>query len=236
MVALDLCDELFLSPGDGLEIVDEIAWVGERGEDLLEVPQGSANLVSRALALVGRSAHVRLVKRIPPGAGLGGGSSNAAAILRWAHVFDPDVGVTLGADVPFCLRGGAAHVTGIGESLDARPFVERTFLLLTPALSVSTASVYAAYDTLNAKRSATPGGNDLEAAALLVEPRLSRFCELLREATRKRPQLAGSGSTWFVECDPSARSSALLMVQDAVRSAGMRAMVAFCHTVEAINT
>ncbi len=62
---------------------------------------------------------VRLTKRIPPGAGLGGGSADAAAVLRWAGVVD-DVALAarLGADVPFCVRGGRARVTGIGEVLE----------------------------------------------------------------------------------------------------------------------
>ena len=80
--------------------------------DVLRVRDGGTNdlppdnLVSRALAAVGRSAHVRLDKRIPAGAGLGGGSADAAAILRWAGCTSVDVAVALGADVPFCLLGG----------------------------------------------------------------------------------------------------------------------------------
>jgi len=233
MVALDLVDELYLSEGDGLEIVDEIAWVGKQSDDRLDLPQGSANLVSRALEVVGRSAHVRLVKRIPPGAGLGGGSSDAAGVLRWAKVLDPKVAVTLGADVPFCLAGGRARVTGIGEFLEACPFEDRTFLLLTPPYAVSTASVYAAYDALHERGGDAPCRNDLEAAAQLVEPRLSRFRQLLREATEREPQLAGSGSTWFVECGRDDGDRLLSVVKDAVSSAEMRAMVALCHTVGA---
>ncbi|HXW31978.1 MAG TPA: 4-(cytidine 5'-diphospho)-2-C-methyl-D-erythritol kinase, partial [Acidimicrobiales bacterium] len=89
MVSLDLADELEFSAGDGLELVDET--VGGAGIEALD--RGRANLVTRALEVVGRSAAVRLLKRIPLGAGLGGGSSDAAAVLRWAGCRDLSVGV-----------------------------------------------------------------------------------------------------------------------------------------------
>ena len=71
--------------------------------------------------VVGRTAAVHVDKQIPHGGGLGGGSADAAAILRWAGVDDPNVAVALGADVPFCLVGGRARVTGIGEIVDPLP-------------------------------------------------------------------------------------------------------------------
>src|SRR5690606_3192037 len=82
MVTLDLADTLVLTPGDGLVV---------RGAGGEPVPVGEDNLVARALAAVGRRAHVELEKRIPAGAGLGGGSSDAAAILRWAGCTDLDL-------------------------------------------------------------------------------------------------------------------------------------------------
>ncbi|MCU1377553.1 MAG: ispE, partial [Acidimicrobiales bacterium] len=96
MVALDLADELTFADGDGLEVL---------GASGLPVPADDDNLVRRALRMVGRTAHVRLVKRIPAGAGLGGGSADAAAVLRWAGCHDVAAAVSLGADVPFCLLG-----------------------------------------------------------------------------------------------------------------------------------
>src|SRR5204863_209239 len=77
MLTVDLADTLTFSDGDGLEVVD--------GEG---IPAGDDNLVCRALVVVGRRAHVRLEKRIPPGAGLGGGSADAAAVLRWSGCDD----------------------------------------------------------------------------------------------------------------------------------------------------
>ncbi|HEY8527312.1 MAG TPA: 4-(cytidine 5'-diphospho)-2-C-methyl-D-erythritol kinase [Acidimicrobiales bacterium] len=189
MVSLDLADELTFRPGDGLEVVapPSFGLPAEPGD----------NLVSRALRAVGRTAYVRLVKRIPVGGGLGGGSADAAAVLRWAGCDDVEVASALGADVPFCLRGGRARVTGTGEGLEPLPFQPRTFTLLTPPFGCSTPAVYRAWDRLGGPR--TDGPNDLEPAALAVEPRLAEWRDALAEATGRTPVLAGSGSTWFVE-------------------------------------
>ena len=189
MVTLDFADELFISSGDGLEV--EAAATGAA------VPAGPDNLVARALEAVGRRAHVRLVKRIPAGAGLGGGSADAAAILRWAGVDDLEVAARIGADVPFCVAGGRARVTGIGEVLQPLPVEDRAYTLLIPPLAVSTQAVYRMWDELGGPRS--QGANDLEPAALAVEPRLAEWRDRLGELTGRAPTLAGSGSTWFVE-------------------------------------
>ncbi len=187
MVTVDLADELAFSVGDGLEVV---------GATGLEVPADDDNLVRRALRLVGRRAHVRLTKSIPAGAGLGGGSADAAAVLRWAGFDDLDQAAALGADVPFCIRGGRARVTGIGEVLEPLDHVERTYTLVTPPFGCSTPEVYRAWDDLGGPTA--PGPNDLEPAALTVEPRLARWRDDLAGATGATPVLAGSGSTWFV--------------------------------------
>jgi 4-diphosphocytidyl-2-C-methyl-D-erythritol kinase len=189
MVSLDVADELTVSEGDGLSVVE--AGTG------LAVPVDDDNLVRRALTAVGRTARVDLVKRIPAGAGLGGGSSDAAAVLRWAGVDDLDLAASVGADVAFCLRGGRARVQGIGEVVEVLPFVERTFTLLTPPFGCSTAAVYRAWDELGGPSG--EGHNDLEPAALAVEPRLAEGRARLAEASGAEPRLAGSGSTWFVE-------------------------------------
>lgn len=188
MFTLELADELEFSDGDGLEII------GGAG---LPVVADDDNLVRRALRAVGRTAHVVLTKRIPAGGGLGGGSADAAAVLRWAGCDDVSVAATLGADVPFCLVGGRARVTGIGDLVEPMPPVDRTFTLLTPPFGVSTPAVYREWDALGGPTG--DGPNDLEPAALAVEPRLAVWRERLAEATGQTPLLAGSGSTWFVE-------------------------------------
>jgi 4-diphosphocytidyl-2-C-methyl-D-erythritol kinase len=185
MVSLDLADELTFADGDELRITGA------------ELDAGEDNLVRRALRVVGRTARVELHKRIPAGAGLGGGSSDAAAVLRWAGVDDLEVAASIGADVAFCLRGGRARVRGIGEVVEALPFEDRTYTLLTPPFGCPTVAVYRAWDALGGPT--VDGPNDLEPAALVVEPRLAEWRDRLADATGLAPRLAGSGSTWFVE-------------------------------------
>jgi 4-diphosphocytidyl-2-C-methyl-D-erythritol kinase len=197
MVSLDLSDTLDIGPGDGLELALQPSVARHTESDTLAIPGTEDNLVARALRLAGRQALVRLTKTIPAGAGLGGGSADAAAILRWAGVTDPLLAARLGADVPFCLRNGRARVGGIGELLEDLPFQARRFTLLTPPFGCSTVEVYRAWDRLGGPRG--EAGNDLEPAALAVEPRLARYRDQLAADTGLRPRLAGSGSTWFVE-------------------------------------
>ncbi|MDP8936884.1 MAG: 4-(cytidine 5'-diphospho)-2-C-methyl-D-erythritol kinase [Actinomycetota bacterium] len=188
MVTLDLADVLEFGEGDGLEVL---------GPHAAAVPTGTDNLVRRALAAVGRTAHVRLHKGVPAGAGLGGGSADAAAVLRWAGCTDPAVAASIGADVPFCVSGGRARVTGVGEVVETLPVLARAFTLLVPPMAVSTPEVYRAWDRLGGPTG--PNGNDLEPAALVVAPELARWRDRLGDDTGRTPRLAGSGSTWFVE-------------------------------------
>ncbi|MDQ1421559.1 MAG: 4-diphosphocytidyl-2-C-methyl-D-erythritol kinase [Acidimicrobiaceae bacterium] len=197
MVTIDLADELEFAEGDGLELVSASGSGAGPGAAGAGVPVGDSNLIRRALKAVGRSASVRLRKNIPVGGGLGGGSADAAAVLRWAGVGDLAVAASLGADVPFCLVGGRARVGGIGEVVEPLAFESRSFTLLTPPLFVSTPAVYRAWDELGGP--VGDGPNDLEAAALVVEPALAVWRDRLGEATGQTPILAGSGSTWFVE-------------------------------------
>lgn len=226
MVSLDLSDALVIDPsGDGVEVTGD----GARAE---AVPAGRDNLVARALAAIGRTARVRLDKRIPVGGGLGGGSADAAAILRWAGCTDLETAASLGADVPFCLVGGRALIGGIGERLTPLPFEPRSFVLLVPPIAVNTAVVYRAWDELSvrggngtraggdgAEGAPRYGHNELTAAALAVEPRLADWRNELEEATGRTPILAGSGSTWWVEGTPDElglTSRASLRIEDEV--------------------
>ena len=181
MVSLDLADTLVIGPGD--DLVVEAAATG------LDVPASDDNLVRRALAAVGRQADVHLTKRIPAGGGLGGGSADAAAVLRWAGVDDLAVAASLGADVPFCLRGGRARVTGIGDVVDPLPFVRGHLHPRRAPVRVR--------DPAGLPRSGTPwaarpasGPNDLEPAALRVEPRLAGVA---RRPRRRHRRDAGAG-------------------------------------------
>jgi 4-diphosphocytidyl-2-C-methyl-D-erythritol kinase len=214
MVLVDLYDELEVDPGgDGLTVV---------GVDGDESAGSADDLVVRALALSGRTAGVRLHKRIPAGAGLGGGSSDAAAVLRWAGVDDLGAAARLGADVPFCLAGasgtGRAQVGGIGEVVVPLEFEARTLTLLTPPLHCSTPVVYRTWDDLGGP--VGEHGNDLEPAALAAFPDLARWRDLLGDATGQQPRLAGSGSTWFVEGDHTVGSTGVRVVHTLSSSVG----------------
>lgn len=188
MVTLDLADQLRITPGgQGVRFVGPYA---------PEIAPGT-DLVSKALALTDRSASVEVTKNIPAGGGLGGGSADAAAVLRWADIDDPLVGVRLGADVPFCMLGGQARVEGIGEVLTPLPYTERTFTLFLLPFGCSTPAVYQAWDELGGPTD--PSGNDLFPAAEVVEPRLVQWRQQISEVTGQPARLAGSGSTMFVE-------------------------------------
>jgi len=190
MVTLDFGDELTFSEGDGLEVGGPFA---------AGVPTGDDNLVRRALAAAGRQASVRLDKQVPAGAGLGGGSADAAAVLRWAGRRDRGVAAGLGADVGFCVIGGRARVRGIGEIVEPLPLRAQTFTLLIPPVHVGTASVYRAWDALGGPPAEEGSANDLEPAALMVAPELAAWRDELTRATGQVAQLAGSGGSWFVE-------------------------------------
>jgi 4-diphosphocytidyl-2-C-methyl-D-erythritol kinase len=187
MVSLTLADTLTFAEGDRLSL---------GGPHAAGIPLDESNLVRRALRAVGRTAAVHVDKLIPSGGGLGGGSADAAAVLRWAGVDDLNVAGALGADVPFCLVGGRARVRGVGELVEPLPAIERQFTLVTPPVTVSTPDVYRAWDQLGGQTA--DGPNDLEPAALLVAPILAAWRDRIGDAVGQTPVLAGSGGTWFV--------------------------------------
>ena len=191
MVTLDFGDRLDIEPGrSGVEMIDR---TGRRGP---APGSDDDNLVLKALTLARRTARVTVTKAVPAGAGLGGGSADAAAVLRWAGFDDVGAAVSIGTDVGFCLAGGRARVRGIGEIIEPRPHVPERYTLLIPPVFCSTPAVYAAWDELGGP--AGPNGNDLEPAALAAVPELARWRDQLAAATGQTPRLAGSGGTWFV--------------------------------------
>jgi 4-diphosphocytidyl-2C-methyl-D-erythritol kinase len=203
------------------------------------VPAGMDNLAARAaedvMLRAGRSGHgVRMVlrKRIPAGAGLGGGSADAAATLVAVRklldleLSDDDllaIAARLGSDVPFCLRGGAAWMRGRGEVLEPvalRPGLG--FLVAIPPFRLATPAVYAAWDRLGgpeAHRRVEPQGpvarligelaNDLEPAAEAIEPGLAEFRAALERAVGRPAILAGSGSAYVVPLERGVDPAAL---------------------------
>ena len=197
MVTLDLADQLVVDTSrTGLEIIGEFA------DDLAASNNTNDNLVARALQLADRKAHVTVTKNIPSGGGLGGGSADAAAILRWAGFTDLASAAKLGADIAFCIVGGRARVSGIGEVVNPLKKIAREITLVVPPFRVSTPAVYRAFDQLT-DFGKTPikhaGVNDLEPAAIKVEPRLAIWKEKIAKACGVVPTLAGSGSSWWLD-------------------------------------
>ncbi len=195
MVSLDLHDLVTFTPGS--------TGITASGPFSGGMPLDDSNLVARALSLLGSDveAAIHLDKQIPHGGGLGGGSTDAATVLHWGGVAtapaDLDRAAALGADIPFCMVGGRARVRGIGEIVDPLPHVDRVVTLIIPPLTVSTPAAYRAWDDLGSPTA--DGPNDLETAALAVEPELARWRDLIGDRLGVAPVLAGSGATWFTD-------------------------------------
>lgn len=189
---------------------------------------------------VGRELPVqlRLDKRIPVGGGLGGGSADAAAMLRALNrLFElglsaeelAGIGAALGSDVPFLVRGGSAIVEGLGERLEVlAPPANLHLVLAFPAAACPTGPVYAAFDRLGpaglrcdaVRRLATAAAslgrldptvpfNDLAPAATQVAPTLEDDRDELAELAERPAHVSGSGSTLFVVCDDPMHAAAL---------------------------
>ena len=195
------------------------------------IPADRSNLAHRAAALICRRASLRarvaisLYKQIPAGAGLGGGSSNAAAVLtalncllglKLTFTQLSGLAVRLGADVPFFLAGGACRVRGIGETVTRLPRLPRRWLtLVVPHFSVSTVWAYREFDRLapdvladadtawapsfEAGRWPKPSAfmNDLERAVLPSHPVLAEQKDRLRLLGDRISLMSGSGSAVF---------------------------------------
>ncbi len=189
MVALDIADIITITEASTTKITVD-------GPFADGIPNDESNLVHKALVLTGRTAHVHITKNIPHGGGLGGGSTDAAAILRWAGFTDTFAAAKIGADIPFSLTGGRARVSGIGEIIQPLPHQTRDITLLIPPVHVSTPLVYKTWDALGGPSG--PHGNDLEPAALTAVPELAQWRDRIAAASGQTPLLAGSGATWFV--------------------------------------
>lgn len=173
------------------------------------IPVDDRNLVIRAAKAAGVRARITLEKRIPAGGGLGGGSSDAAAVL--AAFGKREAALSLGSDVPFFLEGGTAYGTGRGEVLTALPRVAPVpLILLIPEERVATAQAYASlrrfspplgidrYRAMIADdllSHATELVNDFEDAIFARLPQLHALKTRLYEAGAAWAAMSGSGST-----------------------------------------
>jgi 4-diphosphocytidyl-2-C-methyl-D-erythritol kinase len=188
MITVDLADDLEFSPGTGIVLEGPMA-------QTLDIKNDADNLVTKALKLCGKSYKVKLTKRIPARAGLGGGSADAAAVLRYLGIKDFYLAKKLGSDVPFCLLGGKAKVRGTGEILEPIEFESKSFVLFILPYYLDTYRVYKTYDEIGAGDFSS--GNDLENAAFYLEPRIHAWKNFLERTISKKVSLAGSGPTLY---------------------------------------
>jgi len=195
--------------------------------DEAALDDSQSNLASRAAAAfmgefgIAAEVLVDLRKRIPMGAGLGGGSSDAGAVLRMmAAIFDISsparlaaVALQLGADVPFFLEPVPARVRGIGEVIEPLPTMVRLHLVIAvPNLKVPTAKVFAALSRegwsgpladsaissiRSGKISATSAINDLAQPAMRLFPDIAKLKALLEEEGARVAGMSGSGGAVF---------------------------------------
>ena len=245
MVTVDLMDDLEIhrleEPSLSLYAVHwhreaarkpDIAWPMSR--DLAaRAHQALERHVERPLPI-----RMRIEKRIPLGSGLGGGSSDAAAVLRGTNeLFElglsleelAEVGSGIGSDVPFLVHGGSAIVEGLGEQVTALPEAPGIHAVIVfPDLHCSTAAVYGWFDDLaeqDAGASIRPEAvrrlaaasplppeapfNDLAAPAVRTEPRLEEHLEDLARLAERPAHVTGSGSAIYTLCDQPIHAEAL---------------------------
>jgi 4-diphosphocytidyl-2-C-methyl-D-erythritol kinase len=220
--SVSLADEVTVAPVDGPS--DEVICPGIDGP----------NIVSTALAGLRAGGwdapHVRVTieKRIPVAGGMGGGSADAAAVLRIAPALAPvpsgvinRVAASLGADVPSQVAPGAAIGTGAGEVLErfGGPLAPHAFVIVPQAFALSTADVYREFDRLALARptgelatllgevrrggaTLTPAllGNDLEPAAVSLRPEIADVLEAVLDAGVTHSMVSGSGPTVLGLC------------------------------------
>jgi 4-diphosphocytidyl-2-C-methyl-D-erythritol kinase len=220
MQTISLYDTVTLEPSDDIKIICP-PWL----------PSGTGNLAYRAAealrAFAGARAGalIRLEKNIPAEAGLGGGSADAAAVLKglnelWELGLGAGdlckIGMSLGADVPFALAGGTARVKGMGESIEPIIGVKPLwFLIAKPVGGISTAEAYKLCDKIGAGKHpdntrfieamkagdiegmAKAGGNALEKAAVKMLPEIGELISKMKSTGAGYCAMTGSGSAVF---------------------------------------
>ncbi len=257
-VPVDLSDrleiELDLMPASennaGVEIDFSLSWRDSR-LDTGSVPADTSNLASQAAlrfceaARLAGSLRIRLEKSIPSGAGLGGGSSDAAATLRILAAEHPGalsraalaaLGLELGADVPFFLDPRPALVTGIGESITPlEHFPELWILLANPGVSLATSKVFRAFDSLTPSLTQVEAGSTMRALRGLgsdpvalsrildggllrndLEPAARRLCPPIE---RLKAQIRDVGATWVAMSGSGATVYGIFAGEPAARAA-----------------
>ena len=215
---LDFYDTIELKKKDnGCEFHSNVKWLKNDSTNLCVL---AFEKLSEEYDIGGVS--INLVKKIPSGGGLGGGSSNAAAILKGlCHLYSIDptnekmskIAHTLGADVPFFLKGGLQIASGIGEELvEINGSINGVYLLIVPEFKIDTKWAYKSFKkflqrpkvevnfTSLLERDKTPFKlfeNDFESIVIPAYPEIAIIKEKLWSCRPKYVSLSGSGSTVF---------------------------------------
>ena len=209
VVFADLADHLVITSGDGFEVNG--VWADK-------TPQNQDNLALKALRFLGTQAHIRLEKNIPVGAGLGGGSADAAAVVR---ALRPDQEASalmaLGADVPACFLSQPLWMSGAGERVERLSHLPPLWCVLTcPDVHISTADIFARWDQVCEKRSdlffdmkraferaedlfqfCARERNDFEPLVCDLVPDVKRALDLLKATKPGFAGMSGSGAACF---------------------------------------
>ena len=247
MQQVSLYDEVFLEPAEGFSLCcdDPAVPVDETNAALR-----AARLYLEATGLSG-GVRLRLNKRIPTEAGLGGGSADAAAVLRGLDrlygacseetLFR--IALSVGADVPFCLAGGLRRCGGVGEEMTPlSPGARFSLVIAKGTGGVSTGGLFRSLalgallhpDTAGAAAALEAGdpaalsacvGNSLESPACRLCPEISQTLALLRQSGALAASMTGSGSACFgLYADETAARAALPLLSSLP-------FAALCHTV-----
>lgn len=221
----DLADEIEAAPSDRLSLIVDGPFGAALADDADNLVLKAARLLADRAGVAPRAA-LRLRKHIPVAAGLGGGSADAAAALHalidlWRVALPVeelfDLAGRLGADVPMCLAGRAALVSGVGERLaPAPPLPPCALLLVNPGAALPTPEVFArrqgAFSPIRAPGAWTDSasfaatlarhGNDLTEAAIALRPEIARTLAFLRASQGVlHAAMSGSGATCFALYD-----------------------------------
>ena len=222
MQPVSLADTITLTPSSDLTLTTG---------GFPKLPANEHNLAYRAALALRKAtgctqgAAIHVEKRVPVGAGMGGGSADAAAVLAglnqlWKTGLNQDeleqLGLSLGADVPFCLRGGLTRTTGIGEAMQPLPCSQLyDLVIIQPCRGLSTGAVFTAYhemegiprpDTEQARLALESGnaallaaslGNVLQPVSQAMRPPIAQAIEQLKKQGAIAALMTGSGSAVF---------------------------------------
>lgn len=250
MEPVSVADEISLKKADGLHL--SVSGYPPVKADQSNLAYRAADALRKAAGVsYGASIHVH--KAIPVGAGMGGGSSDAAAVLMGLNRLwgiglpDPElekIGLGLGADVPFFIRGGLTRTGGIGELLESREcYCQYRMIIIQPCPGLSTAQVFSlwkdgpdvvhprtddalhALETGDLRQLCCSIGNVLRPVAGCLRPSIDRSCADLMEQGASVAEMTGSGSAVFgVFSSPAAAQKAYNALRPRYRT------IFLCHT------